>query len=451
MLSKNDGEGSFGEITTIAESPLDSQVLWVGTDDGNVQVSRDGGRTWKEVSRNLGGVPSGTYVSRVLASRAGPGVAYATFDAHRDGDFAPYVFRTTDFGNTWATRAAGLPTGSVKAMAEHQGNANLLFLGTEHALWVSNDAGSTWVRCMPNLPTTLYDDIEIHPRDGDLVLGTHGRSIWVLDDLAPLVEWSPVKAGAPHLFSIRAATIFQYWKDTSYRGQGAFAGENPPFGAILSYYLPKAAGSVTLTVADASGSVIRRLEAPGAGGVIHRVTWDLRHEPPASSGGAGGEGESGEALPALAHPVGPRGPFVSPGTFTVTLNADGATSTQQVVVKPDPMMPVTEAQYHEREAFLVALAGLQRQAGDLAKRAGVRAGGFGPRPAAARGDSLAALRNRIGSVLRGLGRLASDLDGSAVQPGSLYPPTETQKQRKADLEKELSAVLAAWERSSPGR
>jgi hypothetical protein len=318
-------------------------------------------------------------------------------------------------------------------------------------LFVSNDAGATWVRLMPNLPTTIYDDIEIHPREGDLVLGTHGRSIWILDDLSPLVEWSAESAAAPHLFSIRPATIFQYWKDTSYRGQGAYAGENPPFGAMLSYHLPKTAERVTLTVANAAGDVVRRLEAPGTAGVFHRVAWDLRHEPPASaSGGAAGEELGAGALPALAHPVGPRGPFVSPGTFTVTLDADGATSTQQVVVKPDPLMPISEAQYREREAFLVALSALQQQAVDLARRAGVRAGGVGPRPAVAPGDSLAALRNRIRDVLRGLNRLASDLDGSAVQPGSLYPPTETQKQRKADLEAELDAAGAEWERGSRG-
>jgi photosystem II stability/assembly factor-like uncharacterized protein len=448
MLSKNDGEGSFGEITTIAESPLDPQILWVGTDDGNLQVSRDGGRTWTEVSRNVAGVRSGTYVSRVLASRAGPGVAYATFDAHRDGDFAPYVFRTSDFGRTWVSRAAGLPSGSAKAIAEHHDNASLLFLGTEHGLFASNDAGATWTRFMPNLPTTIYDDIEVHPRDGDLVLGTHGRSIWILDDLSPLVEWSAASAAAPHLFSIRPATIFQYWKDTSYRGQGAYAGENPPFGAILSYCLPNEAQSATLTVANAAGDVVRRHEAPTAGGVIHRIAWDLRHEPPASAGGGGGQEGGAEALPALAQPVGPRGPFVSPGIYTVTLTADGATSVQQVVVKPDPLMPVTEAQYREREAFLLALLALQQRAGDLARRAGVRAAGFGPRPAAAPGDSLAALRTRIGDLLRGLNRLAADLNGSGAQPGSLYPPTETQKRRKADLETGLNAAVAEWDQRS---
>ena len=165
-------------------------------------------------------------------------------------------------------------------------------------------------------------------------------------------------------------------------------------------------------------------------------------------GGPGGGAEASDALPALAHPVGPRGPFVSPGTFTVTLDANGVRSTQRVLVKPDPLMPVTEAQYREREAFLVSLLGLQQRGVDLARRAGVRVGGFGPRQAVAPGDSLAALRSRIGQVLRGLDRLGSDLNGSAVQPGSLYPPTETQKQRKLDLEAELNRVSAEWERRS---
>ncbi len=451
MLSKNDGESSFGEITTIAESPLDPKILWVGTDDGNVQVSRDGGQTWTEVSRNVRGVPPGTYVSRVTASRAGPGVAYATFDAHRDGDFAPYAFRTEDFGRTWASRATGLPSGSVNVIAEHQANAQLLFLGTEHALWVSNDAGGTWVRFMPNLPTTLYDDIEIQPRDNDLVLGTHGRSIWILDDLSPLVEWSAAAAAGPHLFSIRPATIFQYWKDTSYRGQGAYAGENPPFGAILDCYLSRPAQQASITVADAAGRVVRRLAVPGTAGVIHRVAWDLRHEPPPSlgggGGGGGGEEGAGVALPALAQPVAPRGPFVSPGSYTVTLEADGARSGQPVVVKGDPMMPITGAQYQERETFLVDVLALQRRVFDAAQRAGVRGSGFGPRPAAAPGDSLAALRGRIADVLRGINALASEMNGSGVRSGSLYPPTETQKQRKAALETELNAVIAAWERT----
>ncbi len=448
-LSRHDGESSFGAISTIAESPLDRAILWVGTDDGNVQVSRDAGKTWSEVSRSIRGAPDGAFVSRVVASRTGDGTAYVVFDAHRDGDFAPYVFRTQDFGRTWITRVTGLSSGSVNVVAEHHANPRLLLLGTEHALYVSNDAGDSWVRFMPNLPTTLYEDIEIHPRDNDLVLGTHGRSIWILDDITPLGEWSPAVAAAPaQLFSIRSAVIFQYWKDTSYRSQAAYAGENPPFGAILDYYLSKPAEDAAISVADATGRVVRRLNVPGYGGVIHRVTWDLRHASPPSPGGGGGEEEGVQALPRLAQTVTARGPFVSPGTYTVTLEAGGARSSQQVVVKGDPLMPITDAQYREREVFLVGVLDLQRRGFDLAQRAGVRGGGgFGPQPAAAPGDSAAALRNRIAGALRGLNGLAADMNGSGVRPGSLYPPTETQKRRKAELEAELSAVTAAWERT----
>ncbi|MBI3982178.1 MAG: hypothetical protein HY337_04655 [Gemmatimonadetes bacterium] len=455
-LSRYDGESSFGAISTIAESPLDAVILWVGTDDGNVQVSRDGARTWTEVSRNIRGAPNGAFVSRVIASRTAPGAAYAAFDGHRDGDFAPYVFHTADFGRTWTPRVNGLPAGSVNAIAEHHTNSRLLFLGTEHALFASNDGGAAWVRLMPNLPTTAYDDIEIHPRDNDLVLGTHGRSIWILDDLAPLAEWSPQVAAHPaHLFAIRPATIFHYWKDQSYRSQAAYAGENPQFGAMIGYHLSQRADRATITVQDASGQILRRLEASGEPGVIHRVNWDLRHEPPPSFGGGGG-GEAAEAptqaLPALAQPVGPRGPFVSPGAYTVVLEAGGVSARGTVLVRGDPQMPITDAQYRERQAFLLGVAALQRRGFETAQRLGVRVqGGFGQQPAVPAGDTAAAARGRLAATLRGLAGLASDMNGGGVRSGSLYPPTETQKRRKAELEAGLNEAIAVLERMAGRR
>lgn len=453
-LSRHDGESSFGAISTIAESPLDAAIIWVGTDDGNVQVSRDGARSWTEVSRNIRGAPGGAFVSRVIASRAAPGAAYVTIDAHRDGDFAPYVFYTADFGRTWAPRMSGLPSGSVNVIVEHHVNPQLLFAGTEHALFVSNDAGIRWTRFMPNLPTTAYDDIEIHPRDNDLVLGTHGRSIWILDDLAPLVEWSGQVASQPvHLFPLRAATIFHFWKDQSYRSQAAFAGENPPFGAIISYHLAQATERVTISVENQSGRVVRRLEGPGEPGVIHRLTWDLRHEPPPSfQAGGGDEPGAVQALPPLAQPVGPRGPFVSPGDYTIVITAPSGTARRTVTVKGDPLMPITDAQYRDRESFLLGVAELLRRGFDAAQRYGVRVqGGFGQQTAAPPADSAAAARNRLATALRGLAALAADMNGSGVRPGTLYPPTETQKRRKADLESLLTGAVAILERLGGGR
>jgi photosystem II stability/assembly factor-like uncharacterized protein len=443
MLSKNDGEQSFSEITTIAESPVDPRILWVGTDDGAVQVSRDRGRTWAEVA------PMRTYVTRVIASAAAPGTAYVTFDAHRDNDLKPYVFRTEDFGRTWAPLVRGLPTeGPVNVIREHPRNPNLLFVGTEQALFVSTDRGREWRRWKANLPTTLYDDLVIHPRDNDLILGTHGRSLYVFDDLSPLVEWTPETARQPvRLFSIRPATLFNYWEATSYRGQAAYAGENPAEGAIVSYHLARAADSVAVTVTNAAGRVVRRLRGPGAAGVIQRVAWDLRHEAPPAGGGFGGGGEEGgggggppgappqaqqpaETPVVLPHPVGTRGPLVSPGTYTVRLDAGGATATQTVVVRGDPQMAITDAQHKEREQFLLAVQEDQRTAAAAAERA------------RSLPDSLRTVRTRLAQLRGDLNRLAGEFNGRGVRQGSLYPPTSTHRQRLRTIEAALAELTA---------
>lgn len=451
-ISKNDGTGSYGEIVAIAESPLDGRILWVGTDDGNLQVSRDGGQTWTEVSQNVHGVRNGTYVSRVTASRSGPGVAYATFDAHRDGDFNPYVFRTTDFGQTWTRITTGLEgAGSVHEIIEHPDNPDVLFLGSEHALWISLDRGAHWQRFGANLPTTLYVDMLIHPREKDLVVATHGRSLWILDDVEFLGSWSSAVAAEPaHLFPVRRATIHQYWKDTSYRGQNFYAGTNAPFGALIRYYLGRAAKDARIEVTAPDGSRVRTLTVPGDSGVIETVRWDLRHEPP-PAGYSGGE-QGGADLP---HPIGPRGPFVSPGTYTVTLIAGGARASQKVVVRGDPLMPLTDAQYRDREAFLLSVQEMQskvlqaaRDADQLrrqlrARQDSLRKAGGVPAGMAARIDSVSALGDRLNRLRRGVFGLASQFTGSGAQQGSLYPPTDTQKARKRMLEAQLDEQLQA--------
>ncbi len=417
-ISRNDGTGSYGEAVAIGESPLDPDVLWVGMDDGNLQVSRDGGATWSEVSGNVPGLPAGTYVSRITPSAASPGTAYGAFDAHRDGDFAPYLFRTTNFGATWEPLMDGLPSGSVNDVIEHPDNPSVLFLGSEHHLFVSTNAGESWAM-WPGMPTTHYDDLLIHPREKDLVIGTHGRSIWVLDDTRPIAEWTPAAANAPaHIFSVRRATIMVYWKDTSYRGQAEFAGENPVDGAIITYALGAGQEDALLRVTRSDGQVIREYEVPGDEGV-HRVNWDLRYPARPDS-----DPERWRPLEddRLARSVAPRGHFVSPGTYTLTLEARGTRVSTTVEVRGDPDLPLTQAQYEEREAFLNEVVALQQE---FAEAFGAAAGGgFGRRQA---DPDMTEEERAMQQHRRGVMGVYNSLNASGVRQGSLYPPTQTQK------------------------
>ncbi|MBO0800434.1 MAG: hypothetical protein J2P31_16575, partial [Blastocatellia bacterium] len=190
-------------------------VIWVGTDDGNVQVSRDGGKTWKNVIERIPGVPANTYVTRVIGSYAKDGRAYVTFDGHRNDDFNPYVYTTEDFGETWKAITNNLPY-AAHVIREHPRNQNLLFTGTEFGLFVSFNRGGSWMKLKNNLPTVPVDDIAIHPRDNDLILATHGRGIYVLDDMTPLEQISEtIAASDAHLFDIRPATM---WRTRNTKG-----------------------------------------------------------------------------------------------------------------------------------------------------------------------------------------------------------------------------------------
>ncbi|MEJ2204136.1 MAG: hypothetical protein P8170_08500 [Gemmatimonadota bacterium] len=432
-ISRNDGTGSFGEATTLSESPLDPMILWVGFDDGNVQVSQDGGTTWTEVSAHVDGVRDGTYVSRVAASARGKGAAYASFDAHRDGDFRPYVYRTDDFGATWTPIHAGLPEmGSVNVIMEHPDNADVLFVGTEHHLFASTDAGTRWAK-LPNLPTTAYDDLLVHPREKDLVIATHGRSIWILDDTRPFVEWADA-GGAAHLFSAAPGTLKLYKKDTSYRGQAEFAGENPPDGVVLTYRLGPGNGGATLRVARENGEVIREMVVPGTAGT-HRVNWDLRHALPGRSDTWEEHDE-----PLLARPVENRGHVVSPGRYVVTLAARGVESSRPVEVRGDPEMPITVAQYQARERFLTEVQQLSEETTELMRSMGLGGGGgFGFGRQAGPPD---APETRIRWVSRVLNGVYGSLNGRAVRPGTLYPPTQTHREAVAEARRELARLKA---------
>jgi len=374
-LSRHDGVQVWPAVTTVSESPLNKDLLWAGTDDGNVQVTRDGGKSWKNVAERVKGVPKGTYVTRIVASRHAEGTAYATFDGHRSNDFGVYVFTTGDYGETWKPIRTGLPddTGVVNVIREHYRNPKLLFAGTEHGLYASLDQGAHWWRVKMNLPTVPVDDIAIHPRENDLVLGTHGRSIWILDDLTPLEQMSDaVLAADLHLFDLRPATQWHLQNRSGSTGHRQFLGPNPPNGALIDYYLkakPDEKERVRIAISDKDGKVIRELDGGKEPGV-NRVVWNFRTrsvtappprpageetpaeesaEQPAAGLGGGGGGFGGQASPR-----------VEPGEYTVKVTVGKNEQTKKVVVEDDPRITISA---EDRAARRQAISQLSQMAG----------------------------------------------------------------------------------------
>jgi photosystem II stability/assembly factor-like uncharacterized protein len=338
MLSRHDGQETFGQVVTLTESPMKQGLLYAGTDDGSLQISRDGAKTWKNITANVRGVPEGTYVSRVIASRFSEGTAYLTFDGHRSNDYNTYVFMTTDYGESWKPIKSNLPAGATaRVIREHIRNPNLLFLGTEFGAFVSFDRGGRWSPLKGNLPVVRVDDIQIHPRDNDLVLATHGRSIWVLDDITPLEQMSDsVMASEIHVFDVRPATHYRIYGRKGNTGHKYFSAPNPPYGAVINYHLrAKPQDSVKVIITDQSGKVVRELNGPKESG-LNRVVWDLRHAQPAViEAGQGGGGGGGF--------FGPRGPRVAPGQYTIKLTAGSAQATKTVQVEEDSRIQISDA------------------------------------------------------------------------------------------------------------
>jgi len=280
------GAETYSTIVALAESPIRFGMLFAGTDDGNVWLSRNDGGAWENLTGRFPGVPPKTWVTRIEPSHFDSLTFYVTFDGHRDNDFTPYVFVTNDFGRTFRSIAANLPTGGpdfVHVIREDPVNRDLLFVGTDVGAYVSVDRGRSWQKFMTGLPTVPVHDLEIHPRDRELIAATHGRSIWIVD-IAPLEQLTPAVAqSAMHLFAPKVA--YEYGDRPiggGSPGQKWFSVPVPAYGADLVYRLttgePRSRAEVIVT--DARGDTVQTLTGPGGPGV-HRVTWDFRGRPPA--------------------------------------------------------------------------------------------------------------------------------------------------------------------------
>lgn len=456
--SRDDGVSDYGTMTSVSESPRSQGVLLVGTDDGQVQLSTDGGAAWTNITARFK-LPAPRWVSKVLWSQHEARTAYVAFDGHYDDDLAPMVYRTTDGGITWSAVAGDLPVGhSVKTLAEHPSNRDVLFAGTEFGLYVTFDGGKRWAHVGGALPRVRIDDIAIHPKHRDLVLGTHGRSIIVLDDISLFDKGAPVVAsGEAALYPIRPVMQRFVTRVLPTPGARNFQAPNPPPGALITYALgvPASASDTvaTLKVADAAGKVVRTLKVPAAAG-IHRAAWDLHNDR------APGVTDADEGWFGL-----PSGAWVPPGRYTVTLAARGREVSQPVDVSGDSRVEIAAGALEARHAASVRLAALQKSFNDgvelhkqmTAERERLEKA-LATTPA--RRDSLAALVAEVRQQLDSLGRRFGagfggpkfgflDLDGS--MQASSTRPTVAQERTIEQLGAQLKVDLAALNALLAGR
>lgn len=433
MLSRHDGVSAWGTITTLAESPVKAGVLWTGTDDGAVLVSRDAGENWTLLHDRIPALAQRGRISRVEPSGHDAATAYVSVDRHEYDDFGPYLYVTRDFGQTWTDLSKGLPrVGWINVVREHHENPRLLFVGTETGLFVSASGGEHWTPFTGTFPTVPVDDLVIHPRDNDLIVGTHGRSLYVLDDISWLSELSPaVLTSDVHLFPPRSATVRLAWKHESYGAQRTFIGPNPDVGAILQYHLRSAEPGATMIVRDAQGQLVRELPATGNAG-FNRVVWDLRANGP-------------EGVPDA------RGPFVLPGRYRVYVAAAGASPSAPIEVQWDPDFELSDEERRSRYQFLTDAGQLQKRLHDASATLTTLASELEQAKNEARAASVEQLRRRIGGGDEGgfggglrarVNGLMGEIEGGGVQQGTLSGPTAVQRARLADLRGEVDKVEA---------
>ena len=383
ITGDNTGVETFCTIFAVAESPRQKDLIWAGSDDGLVHVTRDAGKSWKNVTKNIPGLPAFATVSAIEPSPFDAGAAYVVAENHRQDDMKPYLWRTTDYGESWTSLSKPLPQDVyLHAVREDPKKKGQLYLGTERGVMFSSDGGQSWRDLKLNLPTVAVHDLIV--KDNDLVVGTHGRSIWILDDITPIREASTGSTGVGagfsrpiHLFPPVDAIRFRYHGGPREKN----AGENPPQGAIVYFWLKeKPKGEVTLEVLDAQNRLVRKLSStpPEAWGNaedaeepkapfkaeagLQRAVWDLRWE---------GATLIKNAKIDYGDPT--EGPLAVPGVYTVRLSADGQQQITKLTVKPDPRVTLSQTDLDAHQAFALQVRdAISRLTADVNRLKGVR-------------------------------------------------------------------------------
>jgi photosystem II stability/assembly factor-like uncharacterized protein len=376
LTGDNIGVEYAGVVYAIAESPKERGLIWIGTNDGLVQLTRDGGKTWTNLTKNLPNLPSWGSVRSIVPSRYDAATAYLTVDFHQVNNRDPFVYKTTDYGRTWRLIVNGLPKNMLsyaKVICEDPVRRGLLYVGLENAIFVSFDDGERWQPLQNNLPHAPVSGIVVQEHFSDLVISTYGRGFWIMDDITPLRQLTPqVLASDAHLFTVRPAYRFRNITAPSTPYSDPTIGENPPYGAAINYYLKAApSGPATLTILDAKGEVVRALNGTRQPG-INRVYWDLRSEPTrevrmrtspmyAPHIVPGPDGRQAFGAPRLSV-------LMPPGTYTVKLSVGGREQTQPLVVRKDPNAGGTEADIEAQTAMLFTLRRDLNDAADAVNR-----------------------------------------------------------------------------------
>ena len=337
-------------ILYIDESPVEEGVIWVGTDDGNVQLTRNGGETWTKLNDRIKGLPAFAWVAKIHASEHEAGTAIVTVDQHRMDDFRPYAFLTTDYGQSWTKITNGLPQDDyVKVVRQDPVNPDIFYAGMEHGIFASWDRGGSWTKINNNLPNVSVRDLRIQARDRDLIVGTHGRGAWILDDIRPIQEMADAERKSAHLFPVRRATQWHMFWRLENLGDRHYKAKNPDYGANVNFFLAEGEKvTAVVEILDGSGEVIRTLTDSTAKAGVNRIVWDLGHEAATKLQNDMGGGFFS----------GPMYPYVSPGTYTARLKVNGETFETPVEVRADPRVGLPQASYEAKTKLLLELRGL---------------------------------------------------------------------------------------------
>ncbi|MEO0425495.1 MAG: glycosyl hydrolase, partial [Pseudomonadota bacterium] len=440
---------NFTTIYTISESPLNGETLWVGTDDGNVQLTRDGGASWANVVTNISGVPKGTWVSRVEASPHDEATAFVTFDGHRRGDMQTYVLRTTDHGKTWTSLATDDIEGYAWVIKQDPVNADLLYLGTERGLYVSLDQGQNWARFSENLPKVAVHDLVVHPTEHDLVIATHGRGVYIIDDVTPLRSLTQeIIDSNVAMLPTRPAPMVLNTQLQSFGASDSFVAANPPQSATIVYYLKKRHlfGDLKVEVFHEDGRLIATLPGGKRRG-LNRVEWPMRFKAP-------------KFPPATSLVPGFLGPRVPEGEYRVVLTKGKETLESTVQLVPDPRTPHSEPDRTAQQALALELYDMINDLTFLSDnlievhaQAGARGEGAEGELAVALDTFATALEDLRTSLSSSKGGMITGEEQLRERLGTLYgnvtgydgKPSTTQFARRDTLKGELSDALASGE------